>query len=96
MATDQEMEVYDALKDVRRSVSAFGEMRNLIPEEDQYASLITCLTERLEADFVALQSVCFKQMSVERLNAAQQRTEKHASDDQPDRRPDTTGLRATG
>ncbi|MBV1789022.1 hypothetical protein KQ940_13270 [Marinobacterium sp. D7] len=70
MPTDQEMKVYDALKGVQRSVSALGELRNLIPEEDQYANLITCLAERLEADFVVLQSACFKQMSAERVNAA--------------------------
>lgn len=46
---------YDALNSVSNSVKAFVELVNLIPEEDEGASLLRILSDRLESDFSKLQ-----------------------------------------
>jgi hypothetical protein len=47
---------YDALNSVSSSVRAFVELVDLIPEEDEGASLLRILSDRLESDFSKLQS----------------------------------------
>ena len=47
---------YDALNSVSSSVRAFVELVDLIPEEDEMASLLRILSDRLESDFSKLQS----------------------------------------
>lgn len=46
---------YDALNSVSSSVRAFVELVDLIPEEDEGASLLRILSDRLESDFSKLQ-----------------------------------------
>lgn len=55
---DLEMGVYDGLKGLSTSVEAFGELKDLIPSDDRYASLFGCLVERLESDFTSLHLSC--------------------------------------
>jgi len=47
---------YDALNSVSSSVRAFVELVDLIPEEDERASLLRILSDRLESDFSKLQT----------------------------------------
>ena len=47
---------FDALNSVSSSVRAFVELVDLIPEEDEGASLLRILSDRLESDFSKLQS----------------------------------------
>lgn len=47
---------YDALNSVSGSIRAFTDLVNLIPEEDEGASLLRVLSDRLESDFSKLQS----------------------------------------
>ncbi|MFM5577060.1 hypothetical protein ACET8O_21105 [Aeromonas veronii] len=48
-------DTYRQLKALERAITALTEAASLIPEDDDHAALMVVLSDRIEAEFVALQ-----------------------------------------
>lgn len=55
MTTRDLTDTYRQLKALERAITALTEAASLIPEDDDHAALMVVLSDRIEAEFVALQ-----------------------------------------
>lgn len=55
--TDHDLtETYRRIKALEQAITAFSEVTSVVPSEDQYASLMSVMSDRIESEFSALKA----------------------------------------
>ena len=69
--TDHDLtETYRRIKALEQAITAFSEVTSVVPSEDQYASLMSVMSDRIESEFSALKAEIFRTCGATSSNTA--------------------------
>jgi RNA processing factor Prp31 len=69
--TDHDLtETYRRIKALEQAITAFSEVTSVVPSEDQYASLMSVMSDRIESEFSALKAEIFRTWGATSSNTA--------------------------